>query len=274
MLFVKTHPVAALQVSVVQGLLSSHVTGAPPQTPPEQMSPVVQALPSLHAFALFVKTHPVAGSQLSVVQTLPSSQTIGVPGAHAPPEQASPVVHVFPSLQGLVLFAKMQPSAASQLSVVQGLPSSQTTAAPPTQWLAPSQVSGAPAVPVHEFPSLQSVPGNDGVYEQAHALFSSAESSVHGLPSSHSEWPTQAPRPSHASEVVHESPSSQPVPAAAGAETQNRTGSHESVVHGLPSSQRSPSWLESKTQPVAGLQESAVHRLWSSQGEVSPTHWP
>ena len=53
-LLVKTQPVAGLQVSVVQALLSSQTTGAPgTQAPPPQMSPVVQALPSLHATVLF-----------------------------------------------------------------------------------------------------------------------------------------------------------------------------------------------------------------------------
>jgi hypothetical protein len=47
-LFVKTHPVAGLHVSVVQALPSLQTTGEPPHVPPVQTSPLVQALPSLH----------------------------------------------------------------------------------------------------------------------------------------------------------------------------------------------------------------------------------
>jgi hypothetical protein len=44
-----------LHVSVVQTLLSLQTTGVPGlQTPPPQMSPAVQALPSSQAFVLFV----------------------------------------------------------------------------------------------------------------------------------------------------------------------------------------------------------------------------
>ena len=79
-LFVKTQPVAGLQLSVVQGLLSLHTIATPPHTPPPQVSTEVQALPSSHAKVLLVKTHPVAESQLSVVQALVSSQTTATPG--------------------------------------------------------------------------------------------------------------------------------------------------------------------------------------------------
>ena len=44
-----------LQVSLVQSLLSLQTVVMPPeQTPPEQRSPVVHALPSLHDAVLFV----------------------------------------------------------------------------------------------------------------------------------------------------------------------------------------------------------------------------
>jgi hypothetical protein len=47
--------VAGLQESVVQGLLSLQVNGAPGwQVPPPQVSPAVQALPSSHGLMLFV----------------------------------------------------------------------------------------------------------------------------------------------------------------------------------------------------------------------------
>jgi hypothetical protein len=67
------------------------------QTPLWQLSPTVQALPSLHVPPLKgVWTHPVAGLQVSVVQTLLSSQLIGVKmhplaGSHVALLQASPL---------------------------------------------------------------------------------------------------------------------------------------------------------------------------------------
>jgi hypothetical protein len=80
-LLVKTQPDAGLQVSVVQALLSLQTTGTPGrQAPPPQVSPVVQALPSLHGLVLLVKTQPVAGLQVSVVHALLSLQTVAAPG--------------------------------------------------------------------------------------------------------------------------------------------------------------------------------------------------
>jgi hypothetical protein len=52
-LFAKMQPVALLQLSVVQSLASSHTTGVPTHTPPEQVSPVVQAFRSEHEAVLF-----------------------------------------------------------------------------------------------------------------------------------------------------------------------------------------------------------------------------
>ena len=53
-LLAKTQPVAVLQLSVVQALVSSHDTGAPTHAPATQTSPVVQAFKSEHTSALFV----------------------------------------------------------------------------------------------------------------------------------------------------------------------------------------------------------------------------
>src|SRR6266545_8144835 len=90
---VKTHPVAVLQVSVVQTLLSLQVIVVPLQTPAEQTSLVVQALLSLHASVFSVWTHPRTRSQESSVQGLLSLQLVGPPASQTPCEQASPVVH-------------------------------------------------------------------------------------------------------------------------------------------------------------------------------------
>ena len=80
-LFAKTQPVAGLQLSVVQRLLSLQSTAEPAwQVPPPQVSPAVQAFPSSHAFVLFVKTQPVASVQVSVVHGLLSLQMRPAPG--------------------------------------------------------------------------------------------------------------------------------------------------------------------------------------------------
>jgi peptidoglycan hydrolase-like protein with peptidoglycan-binding domain len=100
-----THPVAGLQLSIVQTLPSSQFGGGPPlQFPPPQTSPVVQAFPSLHGLVLLVWTQPVAGLQESSVQGLLSLQSGAGPPLQVPPPQTSPVVQAFPSSQGLVLF--------------------------------------------------------------------------------------------------------------------------------------------------------------------------
>src|SRR5438093_13612544 len=68
-------PVAGSQPSAVQLLLSLQLGGGPPtQLPPEQVSAVVQALPSSHDAGLFVCVEAVAGSQGAVVRRLLASQ--------------------------------------------------------------------------------------------------------------------------------------------------------------------------------------------------------
>jgi hypothetical protein len=126
LLLVDWHPITGSHESVVHVFPSLQISAAPPmQEPPRQVSPVVQAFPSLQALLLFVKTQPVVGLHVSVVQTLPSLQVSAGPPTHAPPEQTSPVVHAFPSLQELLLFVNTQPVAGLHVSVVQTLPSLQ-----------------------------------------------------------------------------------------------------------------------------------------------------
>jgi hypothetical protein len=109
---------------VVQTLPSSQFGGAPPrQEPPEHVSAVVQAFPSSQALVLFTFLQPIAGLQESSVQPLLSSQSGGGPPTHTPPEQTSPVVHAFPSLQRLMLLANTQTPPWHE-SVVQAFPSS------------------------------------------------------------------------------------------------------------------------------------------------------
>jgi hypothetical protein len=90
--------------SMVQILASSQSGGAPPaQTPNQQASLVVQALPSSQGTVLSALTHPMPESQESSVQMLPSSQSGGAPPTQMPAEQVSFVVHASLSSQGTVL---------------------------------------------------------------------------------------------------------------------------------------------------------------------------
>ena len=95
---VKTHPVAGLQESAVQRLLSLQTIAVPWHTPATHVSVLVQALPSLQAPLTFVWAHPVAGLQLSVVQ---ESLSLHVTTACWHPETALQVsvVQAFESLQ-------------------------------------------------------------------------------------------------------------------------------------------------------------------------------
>jgi hypothetical protein len=149
-------PMAGLQLSVVQSLVSLQTIGSPMQLPaPLQESDWVQRLESLHEVpegALLV-VQPVAGLQLSVVQSLVSLQTIGSPMQLPAPLQESDWVQRLESLHEVpagVLVA-VQPVAGLQLSMVQLLVSSQNTGAPWVQLPAPSQVSPF----VHALLSLQ-----------------------------------------------------------------------------------------------------------------------
>jgi glyoxylate utilization-related uncharacterized protein len=75
-LLVWVQPVAGLQASFVHTLPSLQFGGGPPtHVPPLQVSPSVQALPSLQEAALLVCTQPLTGLQPSSVQPLPSAQS-------------------------------------------------------------------------------------------------------------------------------------------------------------------------------------------------------
>jgi hypothetical protein len=77
----------------------------------EQVSFVVQELPSLQAAVLLTCLHPVAVLHESLVQTFPSSQLGGGPPTHDPPEHMSAVVQALPSLHGLELLSFVQPTS-------------------------------------------------------------------------------------------------------------------------------------------------------------------
>ncbi len=96
-----TQPCVGSQLSVVHRLLSSQSGATPPwQTPLEQVSLSVHALPSSHATVLFVWAHPDVGSQLSVVHTSLSLQLSAGPPVQMLSRQASAVVQASESSQG------------------------------------------------------------------------------------------------------------------------------------------------------------------------------
>jgi len=281
-LLVYTHPVAELQVSSVQTFKSLQVKGLPGwQDPPPQVSFTVQAFPSLQEAVLGVYTHPVDGLQESVVHTFESLQTNGVPPWQVPPEQISPVVQAFPSLQDALLGVYTHPVAGLHVSLVHTFESLQTTAVPPQ--VPPEQISPA----VQAFPSL-----HDAVLLlYTHPVAGLHVSLVHTFESLQTNGvPPQLP-PEQTSPVVQAFPSLQE--AVLGVYTHPVDGLQESVVHTFESLQTNgvPPWqvppehispvvqafpslqdalLGVYTHPVAGLQESSVQMFPSLQTRGVP----
>ncbi len=147
------HPAIGVQLSVVHGLSSSQLL-APPgtQAPPWQVSPLVQALPSLQPPGPGTAWQPDLPSQLSIVQAFPSSQTIFWP-THSPPVHVSFWLQTLPSSQGLpsaIWLLTQVPVVGLQLSIVQGFPSLQTFELP--EQPPPPQVS----------PVVQALPSSHG----------------------------------------------------------------------------------------------------------------
>src|SRR5262249_30061515 len=127
-----THPTAETQLSCVHGLLSPQFRGSLVQRPATQRSFTVQASlsrqspsetqqPSTAAWV-----HPLLESQASTVHGLPSSQSGAVPWTQVPDWQVSRPLQGSRSPQAWPLGTgvKVHPLAASQPSVVHGLPSS------------------------------------------------------------------------------------------------------------------------------------------------------
>src|SRR5262249_44267061 len=76
----------------------------PMHAPPEQLSPVVAALPSSQRMPLLMFSQPTLGGvQRSVVQGFPSTQFLGVP-AQEPAAQVSPTVQTFASVHAIPSF--------------------------------------------------------------------------------------------------------------------------------------------------------------------------
>jgi hypothetical protein len=288
-LFAFTQPDAGVHESVVHGFESSQSAAAPPtQLPPEQVSLLVHASPSEQGSELFAFTQPDPGVQPSSVHGLPSLQLTVGPPTQAPPEHLSAVVHWLPSSQSTVLFMWVQPAAAAQPSSVQGLPSSQSGAAPPTH-----------TPPWHWSPEVQALPSlHDAAFGACtQPADTSQPSSVHGFASSHvgAGPPTHTPV-LHESLVVQASPSEHDPPI--GRCAQPVAGPQESSVQALPSSQfagppgRQLPWTQASPavhalpsvhgslfstlwQPASGSQKSSVQGFPSPQfGAPEPTHAP
>jgi hypothetical protein len=106
-----------------------------------------------------VLVQPVAGLQASMVQAFPSLHVGGAPGVQMLPWHVSVPLHalVSPQVAPFGRGALVQPKIASQLSVVQALPSLQASGVPEAQ-TPPWQAS----TPLHTLPSLQEVPFRSG----------------------------------------------------------------------------------------------------------------
>ncbi len=240
LLLAKTQPVFGLHESLVHTLLSAQVIALPLQSPAAQVSPDVHALPSLQPAVLNVCRQPDVASQLSSVHGLPSphdAATLMAVPEQTPPPQTSPDVQRLLSLQPIALFTCVQPVAASQASLVQGLPSSQPIAAP--AHLPMLQMSPA----VHALPSSQAPP---------------ALKCVHA--------PVVKSQPSAVQALLSLQSLLLPARHALAAQT-------SLTVHGLPSLQGR--LLAVWTQPLVASHASSVHGLLSSHAMFTPaTHVP
>ncbi len=222
--------------------------------PTEQVSPVVQPLPSSQLAVLLALTQPSLVSQESVVHGLLSSHNVAgftATPLHAPPAHASLVVHALPSSQVTVLAPCRQPLFGSQLSLVQTFASSQPTALP-TQ-LPAAQVSAW----------LQALPSSQLrlLFANAHLPVATAQlSEVQGLLSLH-----VVPAPDTQPLVLHTSPTVHALPSLHGAVlaawVQPSLASQPSSLQPLPSSQFNlpPGW-----QAPALHASLAVHTLPSA----------
>src|SRR5437870_2077387 len=191
--------------------------GVPAQTPAWQVSPVVQALPSLQLVPLATGWGfgqvPVAGSQLPPVWHWSGvGHTMPVP-LQTPAWQVSPVVQVLPSLQAVPLatggFEQVPISGLQVPAVWHWSGAGQTTAVPAhtPAW----QVSPV----VQALPSVQMVPVAARGFEQVPVAGSQVPAGWHWSGAGHATAvPVQVPA-WQVSPAVHALPSLQAVPLAA-----------------------------------------------------------
>src|SRR3989454_108699 len=163
-----TQPVAGSHESSVQTFASLQFGAGPPtQTPPAQVSPVVQALPSVQGAVFGVFTQPVAGSQASVVHTLPSLQLRAGPPTQTPPAQLSAVVQALPSLHAATVGVPPPhtPAPSHVAAVRQGVGLAQGAPAG-SNWHVDEQQS-----PATVLPSSHCSPGSRTPLPQTAAIF-------------------------------------------------------------------------------------------------------
>src|SRR5436309_3477918 len=189
--------------------------------------------------------HPADGSHESSVQDFPSSQSTGVLPPQIPSVHVSPVVQAFPSSHEPVMGACAHPPVTgSQVSSVQGLPSSQ---------------AGVPRQIPSRFPHMSPV---------VHMLLS-----LQGTPAGRNRATAQRPA-RHSSMMQSAGFVSQDVPLPTLLWTQPpRVGSQTSNVQTLWSSHTGGSRI--CRQPVLSLkQTSDVHAMPSSQSLAVPMQFP
>src|SRR5437867_3407850 len=225
---VEQMPFSGLQVPAVWHWSGAgQATAAPWQTPPPQLSPMVQALPSLHAVPSATggfKQLPVAGSHVPARwHWSDAAHVTGVP-VHAPAWQLSPVVHRLPSLQAVPLGAtglEQVPVAGSQVPAT-------------WHWSDAGQATGIPAQRpawqvspvVQRLPSEHGLPlgslassGHVGPFPgQNSATSHGPAAGRHSVAAERKESPGQLPPvPSQTSATSHGAPAGrQTVPALAG----------------------------------------------------------
>ena len=218
---------------------SSNTGGVPGVQAPLalQASLPLQTLPSAQDVPVEtgVCVTPLTESQASVVHGLPSSVVSGVPGIQEPdPLHVSAPLQILASAQDVPASTALcvTPLTESQLSEVQGLPSSNVGGVPRTQVPPALQVS----LPLQALPSEQGVPTATGLCatpvtgSQLSAVQGFWSSIVNGVPG------IQDPDALQVSLPLQTLLSAQDVPAATGVCVTPVPGLQLSAVQGFPSS--------------------------------------
>jgi hypothetical protein len=180
-----------------------------------------------------VAVHPKVTSQPVLVHGLASLQSRAVPVVQTALWQVSVPLQTLPSLHEVPFRtgALAQPVAGAQLSVVQMLPSLQSSGATAVH-MPPWQVS----LPLHRSVSAHGVPLGAGGVVQPN--MGSQPSAVHGAPSLQASGvPAVHTALWQVSPPLQTLPSLHEVPFRTGALAQPVAGAQLSVVHGLPSLQ-------------------------------------
>ncbi len=274
------------QASVVHGLPSLQSCPGPGKhTALKHASPVVHGLPSSHGPEIALCVQPAPALQPSSVHGLPSSHASPLPETQFPPRHASPLVQTLPSEHTAPSsFVLVHPLEMLQESLVQTLPSSQSSGAPPWQLpdlhvsatvhALPSSHAALVGLCVQPLPGLQpsAVHGLSSLQLVAlpgvQTALTQLSPNVHALPSEHVAEFGKCAQPLSGAQrsAVHGLPSSQPrSPAPA----HTPAAQWSPVVHKLPSVQVFSSLLVA-VQPLAGSQLSLVQALPSSQVKGTP----